>query len=197
MESINILYIDDNADPYISQYLCEEYKHEQAMISYKEHAFEIDESYDTLLSESALHAADVIIIDSVLFEHANMSSEKLTGEEFKIILQKVFPFKEVVVVTQNDIDEDVKILKKYDTSSEEEATQFFEREWNPTLNQAIDKIKACRKILKRIEEKNYVEKYFFETIQQSLQGENGYNSLTVADIDRLISAFEGVKKEYD
>lgn len=197
MENINILYIDDNADPYISQYLCDEYKHEQAVISYKEHAFKTDDTYVSLLSESTLHAADIIIIDSVLFEHANMSSEKLTGEEFKIILQKVFPFKEVVVVTQNDIDEDVKILKKYDTSLEDEAKKFFEQEWKPTLDQAIDQIKACRKILKRIEEKNYVEKYFFETIQQSLQGENGYNNLTVADIDRLISAFEGVKKEYD
>ena len=46
-----------------------------------------------------------------------------------------------------------------------------------------------------IEEKNYVDKYFFEEIQQSLQGESGYDKLTVADVDRLIAVFEGVKRE--
>ena len=54
-----------------------------------------------------------------------------------------------------------------------------------------------RKIFKRIEEKKYVETYFFEEMQQSLQGESGYDRITVADVDRLIAAFEGLKKEYE
>lgn len=65
------------------------------------------------------------------------------------------------------------------------------------LDKAVEKVKLYRKLLKRIEDKNYVEKYFFEEIQQSLQGESGYDKLTVADIDRLISAFEEIKREYD
>ena len=197
MENINILYIDDNADPYISQYLCDEYKYENIIINYEEHTFGTDESYDTLLAERSLHMADVIIIDSVLVEHANMSSNKLTGEEFEVILKKVFPFKEVIVVTQNDVDDDIMIIKKYNTSSKESATCFFEQNWKPVLDKAIDKIILYRKILRRIEEKDYVEQYFLEGIQQSLKGESGYDSLTVADIDRLISMFESVKKEYD
>ncbi len=195
MENIKLLYIDDNADAYISQYLYEEYGCEGVKIEYLQRPFEAEDTYETLLSDNDVHIADIIIIDSMLFQNANLSNQKLTGEEFEIILRKVFPFKEVIVVTQNDIDEDYRVIKKFDTSLGGNSKDFFEREWKPILDKAVERVKLCRKLLKRIEEKNYVEKYFFEEIQQSLQGESGYDKLTVADVDRLIAAFEGVKKE--
>jgi hypothetical protein len=195
MENIKLLYIDDNADAYISQYLYEEYKCQGVKIEYLQRSFEAEDTYESLLSDNDVHLADIIIIDSVLFENANLENQKLTGEEFEIILRKVFPFKEVIVVTQNDIDEDYRVIKKFDTSSGGDSKVFFEREWKPILDKAVERVKLCRKLLKRIEEKNYVEKYFFEEIQQSLQGESGYDKLTVADIDRLIAAFEGVKRD--
>lgn len=197
METIKLLYIDDNADPYISQYLYEEYGYEGVNIEYLQRPFEAEDTYESLLSDKYVHSSDIIIIDSVLFENANLSNQKLTGEEFKIILRKVFPFKEVIVVTQNDIDEDYRVIKKFDTSSGENSENFFEKEWKPILDMAVESINLCRKLLNRIEEKNYVEKYFFEEIQQSLQGESGYDKLTVADVDRLIAAFEDIKREYD
>ena len=197
METIKMLYIDDNADAYISQYLYEEYKCSGVKIEYLQRSFEAMDTYESLLSDKDVHSADIIIIDSVLFENANLSNQKLTGEEFEIIIRKVFPFKEVVVVTQNDIDEEYKVIKKFDTSSGDDSKEFFEREWKPILDNAIERVKLCRKLLKRIEEKNYVEKYFFEEIQQSLQGQSGYDNLTVADVDRLIVAFEGIRREYD
>lgn len=197
MNKIKILYVDDNVDSHISEYLCEQYEHEDTEINYSEHTFINTDSYETLLMDSELQTADILIIDSVLFENANFSSEKLTGEEFEVILKKVFPFKEVIVVSQNDIDENTTIIKKYDTSSKEESKIFFDTEWKPALDQAIGKVKLYGKILKRIEEKNYLEKNFLEGIQQSLIGAIGYEKLTVADIDRLISAFESVKKDYD
>lgn len=195
MENIKLLYIDDNADVYISQYLYEEYKYQGVKIEYLQRSFEAEDTYESLLSDNDVHIADIIIIDSVLFENANLANQKLTGEEFEIILRKVFPFKEVIVVTQNDIDEDYRIIKKFDTSSGEDSKDFFQREWKSILDKAVERVKLCRKLLKRIEEKNYVEKYFFEEIQQSLQGESGYDKLTVADVDRLIAAFEGVKRD--
>lgn len=195
MENIKLLYIDDNADVYISQYLYEEYKYQDVKIEYLQRSFEAEDTYESLLSDNDVHIADIIIIDSVLFENANLANQKLTGEEFEIILRKVFPFKEVIVVTQNDIDEDYRIIKKFDTSSGEDSKDFFQREWKSILDKAVERVKLCRKLLKRIEEKNYVEKYFFEEIQQSLQGESGYDKLTVADVDRLIAAFEGVKRD--
>lgn len=195
MENIKLLYIDDNADAYISQYLYEEYKCQGVKIEYLQRSFEAEDTYESLLCDKDVHVADIIIIDSVLFENANLANQKLTGEEFEIILRKVFPFKEVIVVTQNDIDEDYKVIKKFDTSSGEDSKDFFQREWKTILDKAVERVKLCRKLFKRIEEKNYVEKYFFEEIQQSLQGESGYDKLTIADVDRLIAAFEGVKRE--
>lgn len=195
MENVKLLYIDDNADAYISQYLYEEYGCEGVKIDYFQRPFEAEDTYESLLSDNDVHSADIIIIDSMLFENANLSNQKLTGEEFEIILKKVFPFKEVIVVTQNDIDEDYRVIKKFDTSVGENSKDFFEKEWKPILDKAVERIKLCRKLLKRIEEKNYVEKYFFEEIQQSLQGESGYDKLTVSDVDRLIAAFEGLKRE--
>lgn len=197
METIKLVYIDDNMDPYISQYLYEEYKYEGIDIEYQQRPFEPEDTYESLLYDKTVHSADVVIVDSLLFENANLSNQKLAGEEFEIILRKVFPFKEVIVVTQNDIDEEYKVIKKYDTSSGCPSNDFFEKEWKPVLDKAIKNIKLCRKTIKRIEGKNYVEKYFFEEIEQSLQGESGYDTLTVKDVDRLIVAFEGVKRAYD
>ena len=195
MENIKLLYIDDNTDAYISEYLYEEYTCENVKIEYLQRPFMAEDTYESLLADNEIHMADIIIIDSILFENANLSNQKLTGEEFEIILRKVFPFKEVIVVTQNDIDEEYGVIKKFDTSAGDDSKVFFEREWKPILDKAVEKVKLCRKLLKRIEEKNYVEKYFFEEIQQSLQGESGYDKLTVADVDRLIAAFEGVKRD--
>lgn len=197
MENIKILYIDDNTDPYISEYLCDKYNYPDIIIDYLEHSFKQKDSYNTLLNNTNLHLADIVIIDSWLFENDKLLNKKLTGEEFEIILKKVFPFKEVIVVSQNEIDEDIIIIKKYDSSLKETEDDFFEKNWKPVLDKAIEKIKLYRKILKRMEEKNYVEKYFLEGIQQSLLGEAKYNELTVADIDNLITIFESVKEEYD
>lgn len=197
METIKILYIDDNSDPYITQYLYEEYGYKGLNIEYLERPFESEDTYESLLSDENVHSADIIIIDSILFENANLSNKKLTGEEFEILLRKVFPFKEVIVVTQNDVDEEYRVIKKYDTFSRNPSNDFFAKEWKPVLDNAVERIKLCRKLLKRIEEKSYVEKYFFEEIQQSLQGESVYDKLTVEDVDRLIDAFEEIKREYD
>jgi archaellum biogenesis ATPase FlaH len=197
MENIKVLYVDDNTDPYISQYLYDEYEYEGVIIEYRQRQFEAEDTYESLLSDKEVHSADIIIIDSLLFENANLSNQKLTGEEFEIILRKVFPFKEVIVVTQNDVDEECRVIKKFDTSSGDSSKHYFETEWKPLLDKAIERVKLCRKLLKRIDEKDYLERYFFEAIQQSLQGESGYDILTVADVDRLIASFEEIKREYD
>lgn len=189
--------MDDNTDAYISEYLCEQYMSDGVAIEYSERVFKSEDSYETLLNDKDLHSADVIIIDSILFENANFSNEKLVGEEFEVILKKVFPFKEVIVVSQNDSDEEFAIIKKYDSSSKIDKKIFFKENWKPILDKSISKVKLYRRIMKRIEEKNYVERYFLEEMQQSLVGETGYDKLTVADIDKLIAIFESVRKEYD
>ena len=197
METVKLLYIDDSIDSYISQYLDEEYVYEGLNIEYLERTFNTKDTYESLLEDSSTHYADIIIIDSMLFENANLQNYKLTGEEFQIILKKVFPFKEVIVVTQNDIDEEYKAIKKFDTSADSDSKTFFTEKWKPILDEAVERVKLCRKLLKRIKEKNYLETYFFEELQQSLQGENIYSKLTVDHIDELIDKFEEIKNAYE
>ena len=50
METIKLLYVDDNTDPYISQYLYEEYKYEGVNIEYLQRPFEAEDTYESLLS---------------------------------------------------------------------------------------------------------------------------------------------------
>ena len=147
METIKLLYIDDNIDPYISQYLYESYRYDGVQIEYLERPFDLEDTYESLLRDQDIHASDVIIIDSILFENANLANQKLTGEEFEIILRKVFPFKEVIVVTQNDVDEEYNVIKKYGTSSDIESNLFFENEWKAILDKSVEHIKLYRKIV--------------------------------------------------
>ena len=197
MREINILYVDDNTDPYISQYLLDNYKKENVSIAYKELKFEVTDTYESMLNNVLIRSADVVIIDSVLFENSKLANEKLSGEEFGIILKKIFPYKEFIVVTQNEPNSEFKIIKKYDTSSKTSKEEFFEKQWKPSLDRAIENILTVHKIVTRIQEKNYIEKYLFEEIQQSLLGETSYQNLTVEDIDKLVEAFENVRKVYE
>lgn len=197
MVEINILYVDDNTDPYISQYLLDEYKHENASVVYNELKFEPSDTYESMLSNTLVRSADIVIIDSVLFENSKLSNEKLSGEEFGVILRNIFPYKEFIVVTQNEPNDEFKIIKKYDTSSKISKEDFFEQVWRPHLDKAIKNILLVHKIVTRIQEKNYIEKYLFEEIRQSLSGEVGYQKLTVEDIDKLVEAFENVRKVYE
>ena len=197
METIKIVYVDDNIDTHISEYLNENYELEGFMKEYCERQFNLDDTYETLLIDSKLYLADLIVIDSVLFENASVKKDKLTGEEFEIILKKIFPFKEVIVVSQNDFDKEDNILKKYNSSAIKDKLQFFEDEWKPKLDNSLKKIALYRKRLKCIENKEYVEKYFMEVLQQSFAGEASYDELTVSDVDKLIELFESMRKDYE
>ena len=61
METIKLLYVDDNTDPYISQYLYEEYGYEGVSIEYLQRPFEPEDTYESLLSDRDVHFADIII----------------------------------------------------------------------------------------------------------------------------------------
>ena len=62
METIKLLYVDDNTDPYVSQYLYEEYGYEGVSIEYLQRPFEPEDTYESLLSDRDVHFADIILI---------------------------------------------------------------------------------------------------------------------------------------
>ena len=65
---------------------------------------------------------------------------------------------------------------------------------NKEIVNATQNIILNRNILKNISLKNYVEKFLFEKMENSINGVSNYDNLTKMDIDNLIKAFEEMRK---
>mgnify|MGYP000640489885 FL=1 len=90
MEKIKVLYIDDSLDLALSKYL-DNYKQENCEFDYSDIKFIPEEGYESLINNPEVRSANVIFVDSSLFENRTAIEGKFTGEEFKIILKKYFP----------------------------------------------------------------------------------------------------------
>lgn len=114
MENINIVYVDDSPDIYLNLFL-KSYKREGTKINYSSIIFEQDYSYKTLLEKPAIRDANIVFIDSRLFENRGVGGV-FSGEEFKLILKKTFPYIEVIVISQKAIGDGFQTIAKYDLS---------------------------------------------------------------------------------
>ena len=197
MENINIVYVDDNPDIYLNLFL-EFYKEEGIKINYSSIIFEQADSYKTLLENQVIRDANIVFIDSRLFENRGVGSV-LSGEEFKLIIKKIFPYIEVIVISQKAIGEDFQTIAKYDLTSyvsnvdeiQKSAFDFYSREIIPLIKEKIQNIIEFRKILERIQnEKNEIDKYLVENIENSIKGKDEYDQLSSEDLDNVIKAFQ-------
>ncbi len=192
-ERIGLLYIDDDRDEAISAYLEDDYRNEQYDIEYKELGFEADQGYESLLDSPDVAAANVILIDSQLFENDRLKYKgKFTGEEFRMLLRKVFPFIEVLVISQNGENKEFDIVPKYRSGSSETSLQYYKRILEPKINECIQRIITFRNISKKLENNDRVEKYLVDKTVESLNGINIYDDLSKKDIDDLITAFQNM-----
>ncbi len=197
MENINIVYVDDNPDIYLNLFL-ESYKGEEIKINYSSIIFEQDDSYKTLLENQVIRDANIVFIDSRLFENRGVGSV-LSGEEFKLIIKKIFPYIEVIVISQKAIGEDFQTIAKYDLTSymsdvddiKKSAFDFYSREIIPLIKEKIQNVIEFRKILERIQnEKIEIDKYLIENIENSIKGTDEYDQLSSKDLDNVIKAFQ-------
>lgn len=197
MENINIVYVDDNPDIYLNLFL-ESYKDEGIKINYSSIIFEQDDSYKTLLENQVIRDANIVFIDSRLFENRGVGSV-LSGEEFKLIIKKIFPYIEVIVISQKAIGEDFQTIAKYDLTSymsnaddiKKSAFDFYSREIIPLIKEKIQNVIEFRKILERIQnEKIEIDKYLIENIENSIKGTDEYDQLSSKDLDNVIKAFQ-------
>lgn len=197
MENINIFYVDDNPDIYLNLFL-ESYKGEGIKINYSSIIFEQDDSYKTLLENQVIRDANIVFIDSRLFENRGVGSV-LSGEEFKLIIKKIFPYIEVIVISQKAIGEDFQTIAKYDLTSymsdaddiKKSAFDFYSREIIPLIKEKIQNVIEFRQILERIQnEKIEIDKYLIENIENSIKGTDEYDQLSSKDLDNVINAFQ-------
>lgn len=193
-EKINLAYIDDDRDEAISAYLDEDYRNDMYDIKYTEIEFEGDKGYETLLESPDVASANVILIDSRLFENDRIKSRgKFSGEEFRMILRKVFPFIEVLVISQNGENKEFDIIPKYRSGSSETSKQYYERVLKCKIDDSIKKVVTFRNISKKLENNKEIEKFLVEKTVDSLNGINDYEDLSKDDIDKLINAFQSIE----
>lgn len=194
MEEISLVYIDDDPERALEKYLDNEYVNTKCNIKYKEIIFNPSDGYESLIQDVRVQEANIIIIDSRLFENRTATMGKFSGEEFKIVLKKLFPFIEVIVITQNGEDSAVKTISKYDINCRKNANKYYDEVLSPYLDEAIDLILVYRRLAERLQLNDSWEKTLKEKILNALHGIGIYDELTKTDIDQLIIAFKEMQE---
>lgn len=187
METMNLLYIDDVIDPALSRYLSVTYR---GKVKYDELLFKPDEGYESLLADKKVREANVILIDSRLFENRTAANGKFSGEEFKIVLKKFYPFIEVIVITQNDSDETLHIVRKYRPASGLNLEEYYDKYLSHEINCALANVEQYRILADKMKENENWEQVLKEKVLGALDGADAYDELKKTDIDALISAFQ-------
>ena len=200
-EKINIVYIDDNSDEILSQYMNERYcatpfhQSDAAQIEkdYKEIRFCGDEGYEGLLQNASVKAANVILIDNRLFEERTIGGKRFSGKQFKIILRKILPYVEVVIITQDETQAGENVVRKFSGRHGEDATQYYQENLAPCLNKAIGAVLDFEALADDLMQSEDVEKLLIDKVLNSLQGDDSYDALSKSDIDDLICSFREIK----
>jgi len=198
MSKIKIVYVDDYPETELSKFLYNEYNNGLEFES-EDIKFDTSMSYDKLLHDELIKTANIIIIDSKLFEDKTAYDVKFSGEEFKILINKYFPFIEVIVITQNKLNDELGVkasVPKWQSLCGEPSDEFYSRELAPVVNSAISSIKVNRKLIEKLNANPSWDRVLVEKIINSLEGKYKYDELTKADIDELITAFQDLHKGY-
>ena len=195
MDTIKMIYIDDSPDISLSKYL-DKFRSGLCQFDYSDIEFNSEEGYESLINNTEVRTANIIFIDSKLFENRNTNG-KFTGEEFKIILKKHLPFIEVIVITQNEVEEEYETIAKYDSRSDKTAQEYYDSILPELIDHAVKNIFEYRKIASRMKENTIWEDVMIEKIENSLEGKDVYDELTKTDIDHIIGIFQELKEKVD
>ena len=193
MDTIKMIYIDDSPDISLSKYL-DKFRSGLCQFDYSDIEFNSEEGYESLINNTEVRTANIIFIDSKLFENRNTNG-KFTGEEFKIILKKHLPFIEVIVITQNE--EEYETIAKYDSRSDKTAQEYYDSILPELIDHAVKNIFEYRKIASRMKENTIWEDVMIEKIENSLEGKDVYDELTKTDIDHIIGIFQELQEKVD
>lgn len=190
MSSTNIIYIDDRPDPYVSQYLLENYKE-----SYVELEFNSGMTYENLLMTLSKFSPCILLIDSKLFVNNNVVL-KFTGEELMMILRNRHPYCEVFIITQNDdCHDNIGAILKYRCNDNETYSNYYNEKLLPILENANKRIEVYCSIIEKMSLNKTFDDFLIEKIKDSINGINNYSDLKTEDINRLVDAFRELKEK--
>lgn len=196
MEQIKLIYIDDKIDPVISKHLSMYHK-DEIDVCYDEVKFDLGNGYESLIRDNRVNGANVIFIDSQLFQNSTASNGKYTGEQFKLILKKIFPYIEVIVITQNEIREEfTSTIAKYNPKDGKSADAYYEEVLSEQIDEAIKRICEYRAIVSEIKADSDTS-YIIDKINNSLDGIDTYDELKKSDIDNIVELFKKLQENLD
>ncbi|SDG26859.1 hypothetical protein SAMN04488542_13227 [Fontibacillus panacisegetis] len=201
-QHINIVYIDDWIDPILNRYLDEFCNELNALgaynyvLEFEEYTFKKEDSYKTLLNNKVINSANIIVIDSWLFENKSSSLSKFTGEQFKIILKKVLPFIKTIVISQNELDSLSLTIKKFKSNSSETYKQYYDKTLKPVVHKHILSIIEEFEVLEQLTVDEEVDPILVESIQSTIEGIMETTLFEKEDLDELIKLFKEVRGNY-
>lgn len=204
ISSVKIIYIDDNMDSILSRFLNKIYKKRLYTLDdgriikkdYDEILFDNKNGYEVLFKDQAISSANIILIDNYLFEEYSATTGKFSGKQFKIILRKLFPFIEVIIITQDPNLKGDNIIKKFSGKDTNDANKYYEDNLIPVLDMAIKRIVEFEELADDLRKSDNVDKALKDKVLESIEGNNLYDELTKSDIDELIRSFKELKDEY-
>ena len=190
MEEFSLVYIDDTPDTILGRYLDglnAIYAQKGYTIKYSEILFKAEDDYNSLLKDERVQTANILIIDSMLFENK-------TAKDGKFVLQKFYPFIEVIVISQNDLDPGISMIPKYVKNLQETGRDYYARIIPPYIDAAINNVLQYRILAKKMGDNESWETVLKEKVLGTLRGTQTYDELTKEDIDILIRAFKEIKE---
>lgn len=211
MDEINIIYIDDSIDIDLSCFLDEYYKEESnkkyksrnVIIDYGEYEFQIDQDddYKNFLKNNIIVENDIILIDSLLFENTNITKH-YTGEQLKLIINKIYPYKKVLIISQYNSDNNyasqIKKFNKGRIQNENEAIDYYIENLTPYLDYAIEEILDQRKVIDNMIESKNFDKNLVEKLENSINNiQEPYEDFSEKDLNELINLFTQIKDEFN
>lgn len=185
-----ITYIDDNIDSLVSKYIRDFIENiDETQFFYTYNYGEIifkNQNYMELLNNTNVLNAGIIIIDSGLFENNNKSRDSFTGEEFKLLLRKTFPFIEVIIITKNKSNYFRNYVEKFTNKRDDKNyDEYYDEYLLPEITKSLERVEDYKLFLEKLKESSSFDKYIKEQIDQLYDGISIYPDLTKEDIDNI------------
>lgn len=192
-----LVQLDDTPDPALTRYLDNLnpiFNSRGYTINFEEMVFSQLRNYNYLLEHELVQSANIIIIDSWLFQNNTATGHKFTGEEFMFVLHKLYPYIEVIVISQNQSEAGVLTLPKYSRKFGKDPYAYYNTIVGNTLEIAIAHVIQYRKLAKKLNENDSWETLLKEKVLGTLAGTQAYDELKKEDIDSIISAFKEIQE---
>lgn len=206
MAEIRIVYVDDQSDEILSRYVSQIYCSQQYTSSsgsqvvnkkYEEIKFNGTKGYEHLIQDPRICSANVVLIDNHLFEERTATMGKFSGKQFKVILRKLLPFVEVIIITQDESLAGENVIRKFSDRTGKDPDAYYAAKLSPLLDAAIQEVLDFEALANDLAQSSDVEKMLIDRIINSLNGDSSYDNLTKSDIDKLIAAFKELKDGCD